>query len=828
MIRLETDKGILLLYAVSSNIIRCVYTKEDATELKSPLDIRVKAESCFEVREERSCVEKDPEQEKRSLLVCVTGDGSGFRLCLRIDAGTGRFTWCEDNGKNLRLLLQEGDKELTPTPLIEWTTGGEEPVYRMVHTVDGDRSFVENLHPEETGTAFRAKLRFLWQDGEQIHGLGQGEEGIYNYRGKTQYLYQHNMRIPMPWILSDRGYAILADCGSLMTFNDDERGSYLFMETVEQLDYYFICGRNADELIRGYRFLTGRASMLPKWAFGYVQSKERYETQEELVGIAREYRRRGIGLDCVVQDWKTWTGDHWGEKTAIDRERFPDLKRMRDQLHELHVHSMVSIWPNMNYNTADHEQMKSADPGFLLHDLTTYDAFNPAARALYWEQAYQGLYKDGFDSWWCDSTEPFPGPDWGGETMREPWERFRLVGDEHKKYLGPLKTNLYAKAHAKGMFENQRKADPDHRVLNLTRSGYAGIQRYGAMLWSGDTSATWETLRTQITEGLNMALSGIPYWTLDIGGFFVVKDNWKARGCGCEDDPTPKWFWHGAFENGLSDPGFRELYVRWLQLGVFLPMFRSHGTDVPREIWQFGEPGETFYDAIADAIALRYRLMPYIYSLAGAVCREHDTMMRPLLFDFPEDPEAAANHQAFMFGRSLLVCPVTEPVMHLPGGRAVCEKKTANRTGPVWECYLPGGTAWYDFQTGEKYEGGQTIKAEAGLAHIPLFVRAGSIIPMEKKLTYAAEAVSTPLEICVYPGADSCFTWYEDAGDGYGYEEGEYNLIRMNWNDSERTLTIGEAGHSFHGGLTGRICKLTCEGTEKIFVYNGNAVQITL
>ena len=586
------------------------------------------------------------------------------RIRLVIDRESGRFTWYAQ--KTGGLLLREGGKELTQVPLQEWSTGGEAPVYRRVHTVDGDRSVVENLRPVDAGMAYRAKLFFDWQPGEQIHGLGQGEEGIFDYRGKTQYLYQHNMRIPMPWLLSDRGYAILADCGSLMTFNDDVRGSYLFLETVDQLDYYFICGENADELIGAYRALTGRAALLPKWAYGYVQSKERYETQDELVEVAREYRRRGIGLDCVVQDWKTWVGDHWGEKLGIDRERFPDLKKMRSELHEMNVHSMVSVWPNMNYNTVDNAQMM--DAGYLLHDLSTYNAFEPAARELYWKQAYEGLYHDGFDSWWCDSTEPFPGPDWGGETLKEPWERYVLVGNEHKKYLGAKRANLYAKAHAQGIFENQRKADPAHRVLNLTRSAYAGSQKYGVVPWSGDTAATWETLRTQITEGLNMAASGMPWWTLDIGGFFVVKENWQARGCGCNDDPTPKWFWHGDFENGLDDPGFKELYVRWLQMGVFLPMFRSHGTDVPREIWRFGEAGDMYYDAIAEAIALRYRLMPFIYSLAGAVCCDDDTMMRPLFFDFPEDMCAASQHREFMFGRSLLICLVTEPMYHLPGG----------------------------------------------------------------------------------------------------------------------------------------------------------------
>ena len=815
-VRLGTDRGLLTVFGISENILRCVYTKGAAVSDVSPVGIG-RGEGILL----RSAQEEDA-------VVVETGR---IRLC--VDRGSGRFTWYEkETGK---LLLREGDKELTQVPLMEWSTGGEEPVYRRVHTVDGDRSVVENLRPIEVGTAYRAKLHFAWQADEKIHGLGQGEEGIFDYRGKTQYLYQHNMRIPMPWLLSSRGYAILADCGSLMTYNDDERGAYLFLETVEQLDYYFVCGKNADELIRGYRQLTGKASLLPKWAYGYVQSKERYETQEELVEIAREYRRRGVGLDCVVQDWKTWVGDHWGEKLGIDRERFPDLKKMRDELHALNVHSMVSVWPNMNYNTVDNAQMMEA--GYLLNDLSTYDAFNPDARRLYWDQAYEGLYHDGFDSWWCDSTEPFPGPDWGGETLREPWERFELVGNEHKKYLGAKRANLFAKAHAQGIFENQRGADPLHRVLNLTRSAYAGSQKYGVVPWSGDTAATWETLRVQITEGLNMAASGMPWWTLDIGAFFVVKENWPARGCGCSDDPTPKWFWHGDFEQGLNDPGYKELYVRWLQMGVFLPMFRSHGTDVPREIWRFGDAGDVFYDAIAKSVALRYRLMPYIYSLCGAVVCDDDTMMRPLFFDFPEDERAASEHQSFMFGRSLLICPVTEPAYYLPGGAAV-EAGRENRNVPDMEAYLregrerkvylPAGCSWYDFCTGERFEGGREVSAPAGMDRIPVFVRAGSIIPMEKKLTYAAETSEDPLEIHVYPGVDADFLYYEDSGDGYEYEDGFYSRVAMHWDEAEQALEIGGEKLRFPGGIAGRVCELICGEKRRTFVYSGDGMKIRL
>ncbi len=851
------DAGVLVVSGITDSILRCVYTKEKEIKKGSAIGICAKPQASLTLKE----------LPEREMLVLETKE-----ISLEISTRTGRFTWyrklrsddahdrdlsgkrtidmevcahpeaenpgeTEDAGRTL--LLQEGDKELTPFDVEVWTTGGEAPQIRRVHTVDGDRNFVDNLRPVADHRAYRAKLSFCWQEGEHIHGLGQGEEGIFDYRGHVQYLYQHNMRIPMPWLLSSRGYAILADCGCLMTFNDDERGSYLYMDTVDQLDYYFLAGQSADELIRGQRFLTGKASLLPKWAFGYVQSKERYESQEELIKTAGEYRTRGVGLDCIVQDWKTWSGDRWGEK-RLDPERFPDRRAMREALHGMHVHSMVSVWPNMNYDTADCAQMQKA--GHLLHDLATYDAFDEEARALYWKQAKEGLYQDGFDSWWCDSTEPFSGPDWGGETKREPWERYELVGGEHKKYLGAERANLFALYHAKGMFENQKKDDPDHRMLNLTRSGYASIQKYGAVLWSGDTAASWKTLRTQLTECLNMAASGYPWWTFDAGAFFTVKDNWQGRGCGCNEDPTPKWFWQGDFEEGVKDPGYRELYVRWLQMAAFLPMMRSHGTDTPREIWQFGEEGTPWYDAIKKAIALRYRLMPYLYSLAGGVWKEDGMMVRPLCFDFPGDEKAARSDAAFLLGKSLLVYPVTEPMEYGPGGVPLTKEH-------VWNCHLPEGADWFLLENevrsipdGEKaaepgvtdfvdgcrsaLKGGTDVRVKADLDIIPVFVRAGSILPMEQRLTYAQEVPDTPLELHIFPGKDATFFFYEDEGDGYGYEAGKYNVICMHWDDAGKTLTIGPSGIHFQGGMAGRACTAIL-GDQKIdFRYDGETVRV--
>ena len=791
-------------YKVSENIIRCVAllsAAEDsgfaAASYEAPVAI---------------CIKNDEE------LIPAAIDKEQVYKCEKLSArvlADGGIKWCDGTGK---ILLTEKVKELEKIPLIEYTTEGEAPVIERVKTVDGERNFVKNLRPAAAGETLRAALNFEFDDNEAIHGLGQGEDGIFNLRYHTHYMYQHNMRIPIPFFISEKGYGVFVNCGSLMIFTEGDKRASLICESVDRLDYYVIQGDSADEIIDGYRRLTGKAVMLPKWSFGYVQSKERYCNQEELVAVAKEYRRLDIPIDCVVQDWKTWKGDEWGCK-RLDRERYPDLKAATDELKRLNVHSMVSVWPNINSGTEDYEEMDKA--GYLLNDLATYDAFNEEARKLYWQQAERDLFAGGFDSWWCDSTEPFSGPDWGGENKRDEKERYELVGGEHNKFLGPKRANLYAVAHAKGIYENQIKSNPKKRVLNLTRSGYSSIQKYGTMLWSGDITAKWDTLKKQIAEGLNMASSGMPYWTLDIGGFFVLCKNWQKRGCECNNDPAMKWFWQGDYESGIEDMGYRELYVRWLQMGVFLPMFRSHGTDAPREIWNFGNKGDAFYDAIAEAIRLRYRLMPYIYSLAGDVWLNNGTIMRPLFFDFPGDSKACACDTEYMFGKNLLICPVIRP-MYYEAGSA----KMPQDTDRSVECYLPAGTKWTDYYSGKVYEGGRNITLTVSLDNIPVFVRAGSIIPMEAKLDYAGQQVGTPLEIHIYPGADGEFTYYEDAGDDYEYETGNYNTVNMRWDDGRKELCLDACRQKTGYGIIGRRIKVTIGDYAAESVYNGESMII--
>lgn len=776
---------------------------------------RVKDVPSFLV-EEKVFSGKKPEmrikKEEDSVTLCLR------KLTAKVSVKTGIVTWSmSESGKKL---LTENGRSLVEKPVYKYTTDGEAPVIDRVKTVDGERNFIKNLKKVEDRKAYRGKLHFLFEEEEKIYGLGQAEEGIYDLRHHTQYLYQHNMRIPMPMFYSSNGYGVFADCTSLMTFNDDENGSYLFFDTVEQLDYYVIAGPTPDEVIDGFRFLTGKASMLPKWAFGYIQSKEQYYTAKELTEIIARHRELQVPIDCVVQDWNTWEPGNWGEK-ILDQERYGDMEECAEKIHEMHGHTMVSVWPNMNSGGKNHTELLEA--GFMLNDYATYDAFSEEGRRMYWKQVKEGLFDKGFDSWWCDSTEPFSGPDWGGEEKREPWERYMLVGEEHKKYLDAERANIYALMHAKGIYENQKKDCGEKRVLNLTRSGYASIQKYGAMLWSGDITATWETMRKQITEGLNMGLSGYPYWTLDIGGFFVLYENWQGRGCGCNNDPTPKWFWRGDYEEGVKDLGYRELYVRWLEMGTFLPMFRSHGTDTPREIWNFGEKGTPFYDAIEKFIKLRYRLMPYIYSLAGAVRLENATIMRSLFFDFGADPETYKIRDEFLFGKNILVCPVTEPMYYRAGSEELRETRKSRI------CYLPAGAGWIDFWSGEYFAGGRSIERQTPLDQIPLFIKAGTILPMKEGMQYAEDREKEPVILHIFPGADGSFTLYEDEADNYRYEEGDYQTVLLTWNDAEKILTIGRKKGDYAGCPKEREFVIRKNGQEDFTVrYQGEKMEISV
>jgi alpha-D-xyloside xylohydrolase len=543
-----------------------------------------------------------------------------------------------------------------------------------------------------------------------------------------------------------------------VSFHDDAYGSYLAADTADELDYFVFSGKTPDDSVAVLRDLTGDAPLPPKWAFGYLQSKERYTTQQELLDIAAEYRKRKIPLDAVVQDWCSWPEGQWGQKSA-DKARYPDLKNAAEKLHGMGCHLMWSIWPNMTGEGAD--RLAFEKRGLLLGNRSTYNAFRPEARALYWKQADTGLYQNGIDAWWCDCTEPFEA-DWHGDDPMTCEERMQLNVSEFKRYIDPAFINAYSIYHSQGMYEGQRATDESKRVLILTRSGFPGQQRYGTFVWNGDTSATWKQLKDWIPNALNLCATGIPYWTQDVGAFFVKR--WK------------QWFGRGEYEQGVEDSEYRELYLRWFQASSFLPMLRAHGTDTPREVWRFGSPGETVYDGLVHMIELRMRLLPYLYSLAAEVTFRRGTMLRMLAFDFMHDKTAREIMDQYMLGHALLICPVLE-------------KDARSR-----KVYLPSGADWYDFHTGRRFTGGQWILADAPLETIPLYVRAGSILPLGPIRQYAAEKADQPLTIQVYAGEDGEFDLYDDSGDGYGYEKGICAWMHFQWNDAERKLNHSSEG----------------------------------
>jgi alpha-D-xyloside xylohydrolase len=580
-----------------------------------------------------------------------------------------------------------------------------------------------------------------------------------------------------------------------MTFRDGPDGACWWAEVVDELDFYFITGGSFDAVTENLHALTGKTPMLPKWAFGYVQSKERYVNARELIAVVHEYRRRKIPLDVIVLDWKSWpNGAGWGQKN-FDPVRFPDPKALTTELHALGARLMVSIWPIMTGDCPN--QVELRDRGLMLGNQSTYNAFLPEAREIYWQQAERGLFAHGVDAWWCDCTEPFEA-DWSGETKPEPQPRLELNTGAAKKYLDHGQINTYSLPHSQGIYEGQRRVTNAKRVINLTRSGYAGQHRYATVCWNGDVCATWQTLRNCIPEGVNFCATGEPFWTVDIGGFFINND--------------PKlWFWSGDYadgcrgltdmnalepdpnDTGCCDLGFWELYVRWLQYATFLPMFRSHGTDAAREIWRFGDEGNPFYDTIAKFIRLRYQLIPYIYSLAAQVTMRGAPMLRAVALDFPADVKTHNLADQFLFGPALLVCPVTSPMYYGKSSQPIADAPKSR------EVYLPAGTKWFDFWTDRLFDGGQTITADAPLEKMPLFVRAGSILPMTGPMQFVDEKPDAPYEIRIYCGADGSFTLYEDAGDGYGYEQGESAWVQFSWNEARGELTMGARQGSFPG-----------------------------
>lgn len=639
----------------------------------------------------------------------------------------------------------------------------------LEQTANGLVTVKDILRKDTIGVNHRFKVNFMFNPQEAIYGLGSHMEDYMNLLGKTVYLTQHNLKATVPVLNSTGGYGLLFDAGCAMKFScqpacnaaADVQGTMQF-EAAKQLDYYFIKGRQMSDVVAGYRYLTGDVSLLPRYMFGYIQSKERYVSSADLLSTLREYRRRHVPIDMIVQDWNYWP-EGWGYM-KMNRKYYPDPKALADSVHALNAKLMISIWPNPQYCP---QARDFAEKGYMLEH-SVYDVFNPEARKYYWKYANEEFFANGFDAWWCDSSEPLDG-DWN--KLPEPengipygWDcherRWRLNTEILSSSLGAERSNLYSLYHSKGIYENQRATTDLKRVVNLTRSSYAGQQRYGTVVWNGDTHASWKSFKQQIPSGLNYMATGNPYWTVDVGSFFTRSDG--------------RWFYKGEFPQGVADNAYKEYYVRMFQWATFLPVLRSHGSDTPREIWRFGEPGTPYYDAILAMINLRYSLIPYIYSLAAAQSFGDYTMARPLAFDFPRDANAHDLKDEYMFG-DFLVCPVTDP--------SVTTRKV----------YLPKSedeTEWIDYHSGQRYAGGRWIDSAAPLDRLPLYVRAGSIIPTVAPREYSDAQVGQPLTLNIYTGKDATLKLYDDAGDGYSYEKGDYGVVELKWRDNKNTLEI--------------------------------------
>jgi alpha-D-xyloside xylohydrolase len=612
------------------------------------------------------------------------------------------------------------------------------------------------------------------------YGLGQQPTGQINRWHDDVRLLQTNGWIGLPFLLADCGWGILWDNASVSDVSlDRQQGGGDIMirsEAAQSVDYYVVAGANSDAVIAGYRKLTGAAPMLPRWAWGFWQSFEHYATQDETTGIVRRYREMGVPFDAVIQDWQYWKPGEWGAH-EFDPARFPDPAKMMADIHAMHAHAIVSIWPRFDRDTENRAELDAAGvlypetyrnvypPGFG----RWYDPFGKG-RDLYWQQVSRTLGKDGFDGWWLDASEAELGGEWG---------QMRKV--ETAAGPGALVYNAYPLMHTTGVFEGAKRNFPAKRPVVLTRSAWAGQQRNNAISWSGDITGNWETFRRQIPAGLNFVASGIPYWNTDIGGFFG---------------------------GNPADPAYRELFVRWFEYGAFTPMFRVHGTGKSKEMWQFDQAAR---DILIRYDSLRYRLLPYIYSAAWGVTSRGSTMMRPLVFDFASDRDALDIPDQFMFGPDLMVAPVT-------------------RAGASFRSvYLPGDAPWYDFWTGKRLAAKSTVAADAPLDTLPLFVRAGSILPLGPVVQYADAAPNAPLELRIYRGADGHFTLYDDAGDGFGYERGERATVNIDWDDKTGVLTLSKRAGKFPGMKPSRtfdIVWIGGKGGAKTVVYDGRALKI--
>ena len=681
--------------------------------------------------------------------------------------------------------------------------------------------------------------RFTLDKDEAIYGLGTIQNGKMNRRGEHKRMEQSNLEDFQNVLQSIKGWGLYWENYSPTQFDDDENGMSLTSEVGEAVDYYFMYGGSADGVIAQMRYLTGDVPMFPLWTYGYWQSKERYKTANETLGIVQQYRKLGVPLDGIIQDWQYWGSNYLWNAMDFLSEDFANGRQMIDEVHKQNAHFMISIWASFGPMTKAYQELKQKD---LLFDFETwpqsgltfwpprkdypsgvrvYDAFSPEARDIYWKNL-KTLYDYGTDAWWMDSTDP--------DCFDGSLETYAHKAGQEGGTWRSLR-NAFPLETVRGVYQAQRNEQLtinneqlNKRVFIMTRSSFAGQQHYGSNMWSGDVNSSWDMLRKQVPAGLSFSLTGNPNFNTDIGGFFCGSYNTRGGG------------------SAPRNPQFQELYVRWMQYGLFCPVFRSHGADAPREIWQFEQKGEPVYDAIEETIRLRYQLIPYLYSTAWQVTSNNESYMRPLFSDFAADKHVWDMTDEFMFGRSILAAPILDPqyteekIIRTDamtgwnkndvgsqkedvGGVNWAETKTATK-------YLPKGTYWYDFWTGKRYQGGQTVTLETQLNRVPMFVRAGSILPLGPVMQYVGEKNWDNLELRVYPGSDASCTLYEDEGDNYNYEKGVYATIPISWSERTRTLTIGERKGSYPGMLEKRsFTVITPDGKSQTVEYNGKEVK---
>ena len=696
---------------------------------------------------------------------------------------------------------------------------------------------------EKSCDVIEARQTFTLDKDEAIYGLGTIQNGKMNRRGETKRMEQSNLEDFQNVLQSIKGWGLYWENYSPTLFEDNANGMTFDSEVGKGVDYYFMYGGSADGVIAQMRWLTGDVPMFPLWTYGFWQSKERYKTAAETESIVDQHRALNVPLDGIIQDWQYWGSNYLWNAMDFLSEDFVNGPQMIKNVHRKHAHFMISIWASFGPQTQQYREL--AEKNLLLpfetwpqsglshiwpprkdypSGVKVYDAFSPEARAIYWKHLKR-LYDYGTDAWWMDSTDPdFFNPRESDYEYSLPLSPSKGKGNSTATWRSLR--NAFPLETVRGVYEAQRKAPlplegmgEAKRVFIMTRSSYAGQQHYGSNMWSGDVNSSWDMLRKQVPAGLSYSLTGNPNFNTDIGGFFCNAYNTMGAG------------------SAPRNPQYQELYVRWMQYGLFCPVFRSHGADAPREIWQFGKKGEPVYDAIEKQIRLRYRLLPYLYSTAWQVTSNNDSYMRPLFADFAQDKKVWDMSDEFMFGRSILAAPIVDPqyteekiirtdAMTGWDRQEVNSDFTVPKTATK---YLPKGAKWYDFWTNKQYNGGQHVTLETSFDRVPMFVRAGSILPLGPEMQYVGEKSWDNLELRIYPGADGSFLLYEDEGDNYNYEKGAYSTIAFQWNDRTRTLTIADRQGSYPGILQSRQFTLVLpDGKQQTVRYDGTQLTIRL